>query len=129
MTPTLTDLAREFCRQNGIAFHDVPPTPDNEGFAHYVCSCGVEFFAPRDSIRHQNKQNPDLLDARTVLDVCKGWKGWSAFHRTFGSRERTIIEPDGNETVIGAEIPIDFMQDRTEGKMLRCAVEWRREHP
>jgi len=115
---TLTDLARKFCEQNGICWHE---HRTKRKLPYWVCSCGKE---------NCGQANPDLLDARNVLDVCKGWEDWIPFCRSIGyvcgviGPSRTGFRNAPQRCLIY----LDLITDRTEGRMLRAAVEWRREH-
>jgi len=114
---TLTDLARRFVEQNGLPWHELTTNPILS-FGH-KCSCGKP-LCKNGIYLIEEHLNPDLLDARVVVDICKGWNDWYVF--------LSSLIPPGTDVIEAVEIIIDLMQDRT-GKMLRAAVKWRREHP
>ena len=68
--------------------------------------------------------NPDYAaDPRLVLREMMRCKDWSRFHMRIGSRERTVIDPDGIAWVINSEIRIDLVLNTT-GKLRDLAIEW-----
>ena len=69
-------------------------------------------------------ENPDYAaDPRLVLREMMRCKDWSRFHMRIGSRERTVIDPDGIAWVINSEIRIDLVLNTT-GKLRDLAIEW-----
>ena len=103
----ITELSKEFCRQNEIREHK------QDQDAPWLCVCGVPF--------HGVTQIPDFTDARNVLDVVMKRKDAREF---IGSIATSLkVSPQGCEY----QIPVELVRDLT-GKLLKLAVEWRREH-
>jgi hypothetical protein len=103
----ITALSREFCEQNEIREHK------QDQDAPWLCVCGAPF--------HGVTQIPDFSDARNVLDVVMKRKD---AHEFIGSIATSLkVSPQGCEY----QIPVELVRDLT-GKLLKLAVEWRREH-
>jgi hypothetical protein len=110
----ITELSREFCRQNNLPWDEVV---DSDGY----CSCGQYHSSPLAYLMGAKcPRTADFTDARNVLDVCRGWKDYRLFMATlqYGPDQGVeAIDWDGS-------IDVDLITDRT-GKLLRMAVEWK----
>jgi len=113
----ITELSKEFCEQNGICWHE----PVNMTEVWLPMNCKASWICSKCGKRYTEDDQPDFTDARNVLDVVMKRKD---AHEFIGSIATSLtVSPQGCEY----QIPVELVRDLT-GKLLKLAVEWRREH-